>query len=122
MSYAFYKIVHVFGIAMMLIALGGVFVHAANESDKRANVVRKAVLILHGIGSILVLVAGFGLLAKLGEVSGFPSWLWPKLIIWLVLSGLVAVPYRSRSLAKVLLFLTPLLVLLAAFFAVQKPF
>ena len=122
MSYSFYKILHVLGIAMMLVALGGVFVHAANERDKRANSVRRAVLILHGIGSFLILLAGFGLLAKIGEVSGFPGWLWPKLIIWLILSGLVAVPYRSQTIAKVLLVLTPLLVLLAAFFAVQKPF
>lgn len=121
MSYSFYKILHVFGIAMILVALGGVFVHAANSSDKNANVVRKMVLVLHGLGSFLILLAGFGLLAKLGLASGFPGWLWPKLAIWAVLSAVIAIPYRSQQAARILLVITPLLVLAAALFAVLKP-
>ncbi len=121
MSYSFYKVLHLFGIAMMLVALGGVFVHAANASDKSANVVRKTILVLHGLGSFLILLAGFGLLAKLGEVTGFPGWLWPKLTIWMILSLVIAVPYRNRGLARLLIIVTPLLVLLSAYFAVFKP-
>jgi hypothetical protein len=121
MSHSFYKILHVFGIAMILVALGRVFVHAANTSEKRANVIRRLVLTLHGLGSFLILFAGFGLLAKLGETSGFPGWLWPKLAIWATLSAAIAFPYRSQLAAKLLIIITPLLVLVAALFAVLKP-
>ena len=121
MSYSFYKILHVFGIALLLVSLGGVFVHAANGAEKKANVVRRLVLISHGLGSFLILLAGFGLLARLGEVSGFPGWVWPKLAIWAVLSVAIAIPYRSTAAAKMLMVVTPLLVLLAALFAVMKP-
>jgi hypothetical protein len=121
MSYSFYKILHVFGIAMLLVSLGGVFVHAANGAEKNANVVRRLVLILHGIGSFLILLAGFGLLARLGETSGFPGWVWPKLAIWAALSAAIAIPYRSTVAAKLLFVFTPILVFLAALFAVLKP-
>ncbi|NNE47415.1 MAG: hypothetical protein HKN37_12245 [Rhodothermales bacterium] len=123
MPYAFYKVLHIFGIAMMLVALGGVYVHALNSSDKKANAVRRLVLILHGIGSFLILLAGFGLLARLGDqMTGIPGWVWPKLAIWLVLSGVMAVPYRDKTLARLLLIATPFLVLAAAYFALFKPF
>lgn len=121
MSYSFYQILHIFGIAMLLIAIGGVFVHAANSPEKNANAVRRILLTMHGIGSFLILLAGFGLLAKLGEVSGFPAWLWPKLAIWLILSLAIVLPYRSVTVARLLILVTPILVLLAAYFAVFKP-
>ncbi len=123
MSYSFYNLLHIFGIALLVISIGGVCVHAASGGAKETNAVRRLILVMHGLGALLVLVAGFGMLARLdGQESGFPLWIWPKLLIWLVLAGIIVVPYRKATAAKTVVVLVPILVLLSAYFAIYKPF
>lgn len=119
----FYLIVHVLGIVFMFLAIGGVAVHAANGGTKAESATRKLVSIAHGIGALLVLVGGFGMLARLGmqHGAGFPAWLWAKIAIWLVLSAVVLIPYRKPALARPFFVLLPLLAGLAAYMAVYKP-
>ncbi len=123
MSYSFYNLLHVFGIALLIVSIGGICVHAASGGDKQSNTVHRLTLAMHGLGALLILVAGFGLLAKIGDQqSGFPLWVWPKLLIWIVLAGIIAIPYRKPAAAKTVFVLVPLLVLLSAYFALFKPF
>ena len=123
MDYSVYKLLHMLGMALLLVSVGGICVHAANSEDKNANVLRRLTLALHGIGTLIILVAGFGLLAKLGGEGGggFPGWVWPKLLIWLLLAGSIVLPYRNRKLPAVVMIAAPILVLVAAYFAVYKP-
>ncbi len=122
-SRSFYLIVHVLGIAFMFLAIGGVAVHAANGGTKAESATRKLVSIAHGIGALLVLVGGFGMLARLGmqHGAGFPAWLWVKIAIWLVLSAVVLIPYRKPALARPFFIVLPLLAGFAAYMAVYKP-
>ena len=122
-SRSFYLIVHILGIALMFVAIGGVAVHAANGGTKAQSATRKLVSIAHGIGALLVLVGGFGMLARLGMMhdAGFPAWLWAKIAIWLVLSAVVLLPYRKPALARPFFILLPLLAGFAAYMAVYKP-
>ncbi|MDX1429878.1 MAG: hypothetical protein R3282_06305 [Rhodothermales bacterium] len=122
MDYSVYKLLHYLGIALLLVAVGGICVHAANTEDKRANVARKVLLSMHGVGTLFILVAGFGLLAKLGPGMGFPAWVWPKLIIWVLLAASIALPYRNRKIAIWIAVAAPVLVLVSAYFALYKPF
>ena len=48
--------------------------------------------------------------------------MWGKLILWVLLGGLVALPYRNRGVARLLIFLLPVLGLVGAFLANYKPF
>lgn len=119
----FYEILHIVGIAMLFVAIGGVAVHAANGGTKASSTTRPLVGSIHGVGALLILTGGFGMLARMGMVRGaFPGWLWGKLIIWTILSAIVLLPYRNPSLARPFLFLLPLLAGAAVYLALYKPF
>ena len=120
-SYGVYKILHLLGIFLVFVAVGGVSVHAASGGDKSSNPLRRTLAISHGLGLILALVAGFGMLARIGS-SPAEGWVWAKVLIWLVLGASTALPYRARSLAGVMLTLIPLLGALGAYLAIYKPF
>lgn len=123
-SREFYEILHIVGIAMLFLAIGGVAVHAANGGSKAGSSTRPLVSTVHGVGSLLVLVGGFGMLARIGfqHAGGFPGWLIGKMVIWLVLSAIALMPYRRPELARPFLFLLPLLAGTAAYLALYKPF
>ena len=118
-----YEIIHVIGIAMLFVAIGGVAVHAANGGTKANTVTRGPVGLMFGVGSFLILLGGFGMMARLGLVRGAPpGWLLVKMLIWLALSGLVLLPYRRPALARPFLLLLPLLAGVAVYMALYKPF
>jgi hypothetical protein len=123
MSIITYKLMHLLGIFALLVALAGMATHAAAGHSKEDNTSYKSLLAFHGIGALLALTGGFGLLARLGLAEeGLPGWIWAKLLLWVALGGLVALPYRSKSLARPILFLLPLLGFLGALLANYKPF
>ena len=118
-----YEIVHLIGIAMLFIAIGGVAVHAANGGTKANTRTRGLVAAIFGTGSFLILLGGFGMMARLGLVRGMPpGWLIVKMLIWLVLSAIVLLPYRKPELAKPFMVILPFVVGLAVYLAVYKPF
>lgn len=121
MSYETYKVVHLLSAFILFAVAGGVALFAANGGDKAGNVHRKLVGALHGLALVGLLVAGFGLLARLG-MGGIPGWVWAKLVLWLIIGGIATLPYKKPELGKVFLWLIPVLGGLAAFLAISKPF
>lgn len=119
----FYEILHIIGIALVFSAIGGVAIHAANGGTKHTASTRRVVSIVHGLGMLLILVGGFGMLARMGFLHGanFPGWLWVKLVVWLLLGGLAMVPYRKPELARPFFVVLPLLAGLAVYMALYKP-
>ena len=62
---------------------------------------RNRVMVITGIASLLALIAGFGLQAKLGHKLSEP-WLIVKIVCWFGLSGLAGFGYRKRGAAGAL--------------------
>lgn len=121
-SYSIYKIIHLLGVMMVFLSMGGVIMHAINGGG-REHSWRKPVAITHGIGLLLALVGGFGLLARIGVMQGaLPGWVIAKLVIWLVFAILVGVTIRKKSLAKPFWIFTLILGVVAAYLAGSKPF
>ena len=120
MSYLFYKVVHLAGIFLMLLALGGVATHAQNGGTKQDNSARKKLAFFHGGGLFLILLGGFGMLAKLGIHWPWPSWVIAKFTIWILLGGLIALLYRKPAFASRGLYITFVLAFLAAYVAIYK--
>lgn len=120
--YTTYKLIHLFGLLLAFSALGGMAVHAASGGTSRASGVRGVVLTMHGLGVFLLLLGGFGMLARLGIVQGgLPGWILVKLGVWTVVAVLAALPYRKPALAKWTLVALPFLGAFAAYMALYKP-
>lgn len=120
-----YEIIHLIGIALTMSALGATALHALEGGTRRGPRARRALAWVYGAGLFLILLGGFGMLARLGiaraGVAAFPGWLWAKLTVWVAL-GAVMLPYRRPRVAMPLLLGTPLLIGLATYFALYKPF
>lgn len=122
-SHDAYWYMHIFGIALVVLAVGGVALHAMSGGTKETSGGRALAAASHGVGLLLVLTAGFGMLARLGIVQGgLPGWIWAKLAVWGIIGGLFMVPYRKPGLAKPVWFAAALLVLCAGWLAHAKPF
>lgn len=109
MSYELYKLLHLLGILITFMALGGLALAAAGGNRSGGGALGA---VTHGLGLVIVLVSGFGLLARLG--AGFPLWVVLKLVIWLLLGAALVVLKRAPSLARVMWVVIPLLGGLAA--------
>jgi hypothetical protein len=120
--YQVYKLVHFFGIFTVLVALAVTCFHAMRGGTRADNPARRGIALAHGMGMFLILLGGFGMLARLGIITaGLPSWIIAKLIIWGVLGAALALPYRVPRAARPLLWALPILGVLAAYFALYKP-
>ena len=94
-----YQVLHIVGIAMLFLGYGALL---ARSVAAPGNVsVRKLGSITSGIGLVLILVAGFGLISKLGYSFSAP-WLIVKMLIWLLLGGLIVLINRKPQLAVLL--------------------
>jgi uncharacterized membrane protein SirB2 len=120
MSYTVYKIIHLASILFLFTAAGGVALYAANGGTRENNVAKKWVGAIHGLTLTLILISGFGLVARLG--TGFQGWVWVKFAIWFLIGSLALLPLRKPHLGFRFFFLIPALGALAAFMAVFKPF
>lgn len=112
MSPTFYYILHV---GSLLVLFGYTFYAFAAAPETR-----KRVLMITGIASLLALVGGFGLQAKLGY--GFPGWLIVKLFCWLGLAALAGIGYRRRGAAGALALIAVVLAVVAVVMVYTKPF
>jgi peptidoglycan/LPS O-acetylase OafA/YrhL len=115
-----YKTFHLVGVTLTIAALGGMAIHAANGGTRDQSLTRRLTTMTHGLGLALVLVAGFGMLARLGGSAG-SGWVLIKLAIWLILGAAAFVPYRRPQFARALFLVVPLLAALAAIIAITKP-
>jgi len=124
MSHSTYLVIHLLGILLVFVPLGGVALHALNGGTKQDNRARKWVGIMHGLGTVFILLGGFGMLARLGIMQGgaFPGWVWAKLVILIVLAAILMLPYRKPELALPIFLALPFFGALAGFLAIFKPF
>lgn len=119
MSLNFYKVLHILGFLLVFAALGGMTLQSyLGGGDERKG--RRLAGLSHGIGLLIVLVSGFGMLARLGV--GFDGWVWVKMALWLVFGGVIVVIRRQPHYTGFLWFLLPILGAFAGYLALYKPF
>ena len=122
-SYEHYRILHLVAVIVLFSALGGASVLAMTGGATERTATRRVISGLHGLALLIVLVAGFGLAARLDlATGGLPPWIWAKLGLWAIAGGLLALLYRKPASGRVvLLVVLPLLAAAAAWLAVFKP-
>ena len=118
LSLAVYKTIHYLGIFTLVTVLAASLARSAQDGAG-PDPWRKRLAIAHGTALFLILLGGFGMLAKLGV--GFPGWAMAKVGIWLVAGGLIALR-KSAAAAAWGMVLVPLLAVLAGWIAYVKPF
>jgi len=118
MTVEIYRLIHLAGVLMVFLAFGGLIGRSLLGVD--GVKLKKLAGITSGVGLILVLLGGFGLLAKLKY--GFPGWAIVKLVIWIAFGGLIAVANRKPALAKGLWWGVLVLGLIAVSMVLWKPF
>ncbi len=94
-----YQVLHIVGIAMTFLGYGALLARSMAAPENVS--VRKLGSITSGIGLLLILIAGFGLISKLGYSFSSP-WLIVKMLIWLALGGLIVLINRKPQLAVML--------------------
>ncbi len=116
MSYETYKILHITGVLALFMSFGGLIVLGAGKK-------KRLLAITHGVALLVMLVAGFGLLARLGmaQPASWGGWVYAKFFLWLIAGGLMAFIPRRPALAKPLWFLLIGIGMTAAWLAITKP-
>jgi hypothetical protein len=107
---------HLAGVIFLFSALGAGVLLAKAGSDQG----RKWIVMTHGLALLVILVSGFGRLAKLG--LGFPPWAWAKVLIWLLLGAAVPLVRKMPQRAALWWVVLPLLGAAAAWLGIFKPF
>lgn len=82
-----YHLLHLIGVIFLFVGIGSMLSPNGNA---------RSGMKYHGIGLLILLIAGFGLIAKL-KLSYTAPWVIIKLVIWLVL-GFLPVLAKRRTL------------------------
>jgi hypothetical protein len=110
MDHTTYKIIHLVGIAALALGVGGMMADGKN---------RRAFAICQGIGLLVMLVSGFGLLAKLH--LGFPHFAIVKTVLWLVIGAMPVMLRRLKAPVFVAILASLTLVGIMAWLGMMKP-
>ena len=115
MSVEFYRVLHLSGVVMVFFSLGAILLHSLNHDGTKLQG-KTTVSVLHGLGMLFLLVAGFGIAAKKG--LGFPVFMYIKLFLWLILGALYGIGQRKPALANPSIYITLAVALCAVIVAV----
>lgn len=107
-----YKVLHLAGVMAVFMGLG-ISLIPETAFKKQGG-------LFHGIGLLIVLVAGFGLIAKLKY--GFAPWVLIKLVIWFVIGALPVLAKKKILPCAAVWGLALLLGAVAAYLGIYKPF
>lgn len=105
-----YKIIHLTGIATLAIGTGGMLADGKN---------RKTFAIFQGIGLVVMVVSGFGMLAK--EHLGYPHFAMVKTGLWVVIAMLPLIFRKLRTPLVVFILISLTLVGIMAWLGLMKP-
>lgn len=122
MPYEIYKMLHLTGIFLLTSGLVGMLV-LVWSGHQIAGKVKTFAFVTHGVGLLFMLVSGFGLLARMGFMhsGSLPSWIYVKLVIWLIMGGIISLLKRKGQLGWPMYFLLMAIFITAAYFGVYKP-
>jgi hypothetical protein len=120
MLFLIYKVLHLAAVAGAAASLGALAFFTVGGGNKDDADHRALAFATHGVSMLLLLITGFGMVARL-SASYASAWIWVKLVIWFAVGALIRFVTKSKSLGKVTWALIPALIAIAAFVALHKP-
>jgi len=117
-DYSLYKALHVVAVLVFVGGLLSLLLLPARPDLRRRRLIT---LWVSGCAAVVVLVAGFGLHARLGGI--WQGWVVSKIVLWLILLGTVT-HFRGRAPASPVLAWSTCVsaAALAVVMAIYKPF
>jgi len=116
MSLETYKLIHLIGVIVLFLGLGGILSHAGS-----AQKAPKLYTMLHGLGLLAILVSGFGSLAKQPGGMSFPVYAIGLLGVWLLIGALPVLVRRGIVPAPIAWLVALGLGALAVWLGIAKP-
>jgi hypothetical protein len=104
-----YHILHIVGVATLFIAFGALL-----------SGYSKSVMKWHGASLLVMLITGFGMLAKLGIMGSMPAWAWVKIAIFIVMGALPSFVKRGALAPKAAVTIALFLLAFAAYIGYFK--
>ena len=120
MPYEFYKILHLTGLVLLFSGLVSLLTLKVIGAEVNGPA-KKFSFIAHGIGLFLILLSGFGLLARLGLARELPGWIYIKLVIWLYFGASIALIKRKGQIGWIMYLPMLLIFIVSAYLGVNKP-
>jgi hypothetical protein len=121
MPLSVYTVLHVSGLILMLFAVAAFLHHQATAPDTE-NPRKRALMIQHGVGLLIMLVAGFGALARLDIAFPYPAWVWIKMGIWLFFALVTRLAGKGGKSANMWWTFSLVAAITAAWLGITKPF
>lgn len=120
MSYQFYKVLHIIGLVLAAGGVGAIILQM-QLSTERNFPKKKWALAVHGVGMLLIFVAGFGLMARTGMVGqDWPFWLNLKMGIWIFFAAAPSLAMRAPKARLWVWWVVPATLLVAIYSVVYK--
>lgn len=115
-----YKVIHISGVFFLLFSLSSLIILSKNNLNRGKTIFS----MVHGVSLFLIILGGFGLLARTGISNGsdWPLWVWVKLIIWLMMGISVYLIKKYPGYSTYFWVLIPVISIISAYMAVNKPF
>lgn len=121
MPYEIYKVLHLIGIFLLISGLISAFA-ITSSGHALAGKIKTFSFATHGTGLALILVSGFGLLARLGLARDIPTWAYVKFALWGIFAIFISILKRKGQIGWPLYATMLGVFLFAAYVAVNKPF
>lgn len=121
MSYETYKIIHLSGMLLLFMGLGGLYMHTFLNKGKKSDGYKLSMM-FHGLSLAMILLGGFGMLAKLGIHWPWPSWVIAKFSLWVIFGAASVIIKKTAHSSKLAWWLLPTLGACAVILAIMKPF
>ena len=119
-SYQIYKFLHVAAVVAFMFSLGSLAL--VYTSSEQPHPYKKLASIFNGVALLVIFVAGFGLLARLGVSFPWPGWIFIKILVWLVLGATLALFKRMPGSMRMMWWGSFGVATIAVFMAILKPF
>lgn len=120
MPYEVYKSIHLLGVMLLFSSLGALAIQGMLREHPAAKAVKKLLIATHGVAMVLLLVAGYGLLARLNMSVSAP-WVIGKVLLWVALGAATILPKRMPTRGGIWFFAFIGLGLISAGLAIYKP-
>ncbi len=122
MDIAVYTVIHMLGLVLLFQSLGASLFFSFSSGASSDISPSKMLTVTFVTGLLLLLLGGFGMLAKLDILWPLPAWTWVKLLVWITLGSSLTLVKRNPQRARVWWTLVIVLGTLAAYLGAFKPF